>query len=74
MATSYLIIDRNGRDRIDGTISPEPAGNAGIATVTVVSAPPSGYVTALMFDNTATTGGLYAWTGSAYTKVGLATS
>ena len=42
--------------------------------VTVVTAPPSAYVGPLVFDTTATTGGLYAWTGSAYEKVGLATS
>ncbi len=42
--------------------------------VTVVHAPPTTFVTPLMFDDTGTTGGLYAWTGSAYQKVGLATT
>jgi hypothetical protein len=43
---------------------------------TVVHASPvgGGYVTPLMFDDTATTGGLYGWTGADYTKIGLATS
>ena len=74
MAQEYLFVDRNGRDRIDGTLSPDPSGNSGVATVTVIHAAPTTYVTALMFDDTASTGGLYAWTGSAYTKVGLATT
>lgn len=74
MATEYLVVDRNGRDRLDGTITPEPSGNSGVSTVTVIHAAPTTYVTALMFDDTASTGGLYAWTGSAYTKVGLATT
>lgn len=42
----------------------------------VVHASPvgGGYVAQFMFDDTATTGGLYAWTGTDYAKVGLATS
>lgn len=33
-------------------------------------APGAGYVTPLVFDTTAVTGGLYAWDGSAYVQVG----
>lgn len=42
----------------------------------VVHATPvgGGYVSQFMFNDSATTGGLYAWTGIDYTKVGLATS
>lgn len=35
-------------------------------------APGSSYVAPLWFDSTASTGGLYCWTGSAYSKIGLA--
>lgn len=42
--------------------------------VTVVAAPPTVFVTPLVFDNTADTGGLYCWNGTAYVQVGLATS
>lgn len=39
------------------------------AYVTVQSAPPTGYQTPLVYDNTAVTGGLYAWDGAAYQQV-----
>ena len=54
-----------------------PAGTvAWSALITNVAASPvgGGYVTPLMFDHTGTTGGLYAWIGSNYVKIGLATS
>src|SRR6266540_4306310 len=38
--------------------------------ITDVAAPPAGYVTPLVFDHTAVTGGLYAWGGAAYVQVG----
>lgn len=71
-------LDDNGTDRLDGTLvfasaTAQPIG-AGTVWVTVIHAPPTTYVSPLMFDDTGTTGGLYAWTGSAYTKVGLATT
>jgi len=37
-------------------------------------APGATFTSLLYFDTAATTGGLYAWNGSAYTKVGLATT
>jgi hypothetical protein len=44
--------------------------------VTFGSADPTGggYLTPLVFDDTAVTGGLYAWTGADYSKIGLATT
>lgn len=36
--------------------------------------PGASFTTPLYFDTTASTGGLYAWNGAAYTKVGLATT
>jgi hypothetical protein len=38
------------------------------------SAPTTTFITPLVFDHTASTGGLYAWTGAAYLKIGLATT
>lgn len=46
----------------------------GATFLTVGSAAPTTFVTFLVFDDTATSGGLYAWDGSAYRKVGLATT
>jgi hypothetical protein len=40
------------------------------ALVTDAAAPPVAYVTPLVFDHTAVTGGLYAWDGAAYVQVG----
>jgi len=74
VATEYQVSDPNGLVRVEGYLSPDPAANSATAYVTVVHAAPTTFVTALMFDDTASTGGLYAWTGSAYTKVGLATT
>jgi hypothetical protein len=42
--------------------------------LTVVHAAPTTWANYFMFDDTASTGGLYAWSGSAYVKIGLATS
>lgn len=71
-------LDGNGDNRIDGTLTfksatAQPIGS-GTVWVTVIHAAPTTFVTPLMFDDTATTGGLYAWDGTAYQKVGLATS
>jgi hypothetical protein len=41
-----------------------------LAYVTVQTGAPSTFTTPLVYDNTAVSGGLYAWTGSAYSKVG----
>jgi hypothetical protein len=38
------------------------------------SAPTTTFITPLVFDHTGSTGGLYAWTGAAYLKIGLATT
>jgi hypothetical protein len=38
------------------------------------AAPTTTFITPLVFDHTASTGGLYAWTGAAYLKIGLATT
>lgn len=46
-------------------------------TVTVQAGAPNPlttFTTSLVFDSTASTGGLYAWTGTTYSKVGLATT
>jgi hypothetical protein len=58
-------------------------GGSGLAQVSIrplvtvnagAPSPLTTFVTALFFDSTAVTGGLYAWTGTTYTKVGLATT
>jgi hypothetical protein len=38
--------------------------------ITDAAAPPVAYVTPLVFDHTAVTGGLYAWDGQQYVQVG----
>jgi hypothetical protein len=69
-----------GTERLVGYIEfpdQQPAVTASAAYLTVGSAAPSPlttFVTPLVFDDTATTGGLYAWTGTTYSKVGLATT
>lgn len=75
MATEYQFLDPDsGLVRLAGTLNPDPADNAATAYVTVIHTAPTDFVTSLMFDDTASTGGLYAWDGSAYVQVGLATS
>lgn len=45
--------------------------NSAVVFVTVqTGAPASTYITPLVYDNTAVTGGLYGWTGTTYTKIG----
>lgn len=70
--------DGSGSIRIEGEIEfpgAQPAVSAAAVYVTVQAMAPAGpFQTPLVFDSTATTGGLYAWDGSAYQKVGLATS
>ena len=45
--------------------------NSAVAFVTVQTGVPGGtFVTPLVYDNTAVSGGLYGWTGSAYSKIG----
>lgn len=76
MATTYDFTDTSGITRLEGNIVPDPATllpDTGVY-VTDVAAAPTTYVTPLMFDHTATTGGLYAWDGTQYIQVGLATS
>lgn len=55
----------------EGTIVPDPATvlPASGVYVTDQAAPPTTYTTPLVLDHTATTGGLYAWDGSAYVQV-----
>jgi hypothetical protein len=43
---------------------------ATIHYVTVQTGAPTVYQTPLVYDDTAVSGGLYAWTGAAYSKVG----
>ena len=75
MATEYTITDGGGLIRLEGYLNPDPAENPATAYVTSGSAPPgASFVTPLVFDDTASTGGLYAWDGTQYIQVGLATS
>ncbi len=76
MTTQYIFQDDSGVARLEGTLIPDPSTNfpATGVYVTDAAAAPTTFVTPLVFDHTATTGGLYAWTGSAYLKVGLATT
>jgi hypothetical protein len=71
-------LDDNGTDRLDGTLVFANAANQPISAatvwVTVTTSAPTTYVSPLVFDSTGTTGGLYAWDGAAYQKVGLATT
>jgi hypothetical protein len=52
----------------------DPAGDLtigdGYLQLTVAAAVPTVYTTPLHYDSTAVTGGLYAWDGTAYQKVG----
>ena len=70
--------DSSGQIRIEGEIefpTTQPAVSASAVYVTVQTMAPAGpFQTPLVFDSTASTGGLYAWDGSAYQQVGLATS
>ena len=72
--------DDSGETRLAGQVSftaasNQPGSNASVAYVTVQTMAPAGpFQTPLVFDSTASTGGLYAWDGSAYQQVGLATS
>jgi hypothetical protein len=61
---------------LEGQIVPDPATllPSGGVYVTDTAAPPTTYVTPLVLDHTATTGGLYAWDGAAYVQVGAALS
>lgn len=52
-----------------GTVNGNALGPA-FTYVTDTDAAPTTYVTPLVFDHTALTGGLYAWDGSAYVQVG----
>ena len=51
-----------------------PAGWSLFYTLAHTSPVSGGYQTPLVFDDTASTGGLYIWNGSDYALVGLATS
>ena len=46
---------------------------AAICTIQT-GAPDTTLISPLVFDDTPTTGGLYVWTGAAYSRIGLATS
>jgi hypothetical protein len=74
MTTKYRFIQSDVSVVLQGTLDPDPLADPGAVYVTVVGAPPSGFVTPFVFDNTASTGGLYAWDGAAYVQVGPATS
>jgi hypothetical protein len=75
MATQYSFITGTATV-FEGEISPDPATllPAGGAYVTSGSAAPTTFTTPLVLDDTPTTGGLYAWDGSAYVQVGPALS
>lgn len=72
--------DTAGETRLDGQIqfpTTQPASTSAASYVTVGAADPSPlttFVTPLVFNTTGTSGGLWAWTGTTYTKVGLATT
>ena len=70
--------DSSGQIRIEGEIefpSTQPAISSSAAYVHVQTTNPSTtFIAPLVFNSTASTGGLYAWDGSAYQQVGLATS
>lgn len=80
VGTSYPagFYDDNGVERLAGTLTfadsaDQPTGvPASFAWVTVQSSAPTTYLTPLVLDDTMTTGGLYAWDGSAYQQVGAA--
>jgi hypothetical protein len=61
---------------LEGQIVPDPATllPSGAVYVTDAAAPPTTYVTPLVLDHTASTGGLYAWDGTAYIQVAPALS
>jgi hypothetical protein len=74
MTTKYRFIQSDVSVVLQGTLDPDPLADPAAAYVTVVHAAPTTFVAPFMFDDTAGTGGLYAWTGSAYVRVGLATT
>lgn len=69
-------ITTDGRDGAPGEVltADESGLNYWSALCTVQNSAPTTYVTPLVFDNTASTGGLYVWAGSSYSKIGAATS
>lgn len=74
---SIVLNDVNGGSAlvVDGTdVIIDPAGDLtigdGYLQLTVAAAVPTTYTTPLHLDTTAVSGGLYAWDGSAYVKVG----
>lgn len=61
----------------DSTNQPASATDASVVWLTVQASAPSPlttFITPLVFNSTASTGGLYSWTGTTYSKIGLATS
>lgn len=68
-----LTIVNAGDISSDGTVDADALGPT-ITYVTDGTANPTTYVTPLVLNHTAVTGGLYAWSGAAYVKVGGALS
>ncbi len=52
------------------TMTPTSAANVRYLTVQT-GAPTTTWISPLVYDDTAVTGGLYAWTGAAYTKIAV---
>ena len=72
-AHGSIAVTTPGALKVDG-VAVVAANWQMLLTVAAASPVGGGFVSALVFDATATTGGLYAWNGTDYTKVGLATS
>ncbi len=71
VATTLPISEANVTNLVANlaTLTTAVATKAPNAILTVVHAPPTTFVTPLMEDDTAVTGALYGWTGSAYVKI-----
>lgn len=73
MSTEYSFQNDSGLTVLEGTLSPDPSTllPAGGVYVTEVAAPPTTFVSPIMVDTTASTGGTYAWDGTAYVQIAL---
>lgn len=54
----------------DGTLDQGAQLGHTLSYLTVAAAAPTTYLTPIYYDSTAVTGGLYAWDGAAYQKIG----
>jgi hypothetical protein len=71
MTTEYAFQNDSGLTVLEGTLSPDPATllPAGGAYVTSGTTDPTTYVSPIVVNTTATTGGSFAWDGSAYVRI-----